>query len=206
MSTPSLPPRLENLEKARKQSDAQAQLVDEKHVTEALIQANRFLTSTTEAFEKGDKAEQERLAELKKAVADQLAFIAQRAKDCSAFIQQIQSTITQLDVMKSQLLAKATPAEPEVQPAIQEIAQPMANEKLDELNKIIAEVKLPAEIAKKFREDVTVVFAPSPTTNAYGKASTGSAPAALAATTGPYHKAPAEDKDKVTEAAQGTTG
>ena len=33
---------LENLEKARKQSDAQAQLVDEKHVTEALIQTNKF--------------------------------------------------------------------------------------------------------------------------------------------------------------------
>ena len=74
---------LENLEKARKQSDAQAQLVDEKHVTEALIQANKFKTSTTEAFAKGDKAEQDRLTELEKLVTEQKAFIAKRAADCS---------------------------------------------------------------------------------------------------------------------------
>ena len=76
---------MERLEKARKQSDAHAQLVDEKHVTEALIQTNRFLTSTSETFAKGDKTEQDRLDELKKAVADQEACIAQRATCCATF-------------------------------------------------------------------------------------------------------------------------
>ena len=199
---------LENLEKARKQSDAQAQLVDEKHVTEALIQTNRFLTSTTEAFEKGDKAEQERLAELKKAVADQEAFIAQRATDCAAFLQQVQSTIAQLEAMKVQLLAKTKPPDQtELPPAVQEIAPPMPDDKLTELHKILEDAKLPVEVAKKLREDVTAVFAQTAATNAYGKAATGATPAAQATRVGPYHQGATADKDqKPPEVASGTTG
>ena len=56
----------EALEKARKQSNTTAQLVDEKHVTEALIQTNKFLTSTAEVFAKGGQLERDRLAEVKR--------------------------------------------------------------------------------------------------------------------------------------------
>ena len=87
---------LEDLEKAHKQSNAQAQLVDEKHITEALIQTNKFLTSTTEVFAKGEQLERDRLTELKKAVEEQEAFIAKRASDCATFLQQVNATIIQL--------------------------------------------------------------------------------------------------------------
>ena len=185
----------------------QNQLVDEKHVTEALIQTNRFLTTTTEAFAKGDKAEQDRLAELKKAVEDQEAFIAQRAKDCESFIQQIQSTIAQLDAMKVHLLAKVKPAEqPEPPPALQEITPSLPGDKLEELHKILAEVKLPPEVARKLREDVTAVLVPPVASNSYGKASTGSTPAAQALKAGPYQQSTPEDKDKKLEEELKTPG
>ena len=181
--------------------------MDEKHVTEARIQTNRFQTTTTEAFAKGDKAEQDRLAELKKAVEDQEAFIAKRATDCSSFIQQVHSTIAQLDAMKVHLLAEAKKAEqPESQPAVQEVTPQVPSDKLEELHKILAEVKLPPEIAKKLREDVTAVLAPPVATNAYGKASTGSTPATQASRAGPYHQTPPEDKDKKLEEEHKTTG
>ena len=71
----------DNLEKARKQASTTAQLVDEKHVTEALIQTNEFLAATTDSLAKGDQLEKARLEELKKAVADQEAFMAKRTAD-----------------------------------------------------------------------------------------------------------------------------
>ena len=192
---------LENLEKARKQSDAQAQLVDEKHVTEALIQTNKFLASTTEAFAKGDKAEQDRLAELKKAVEEQEAFIAKRASDCSSFLQQVHATFAQLDAMKVHLLAKSKQTDqPESPPVVQEVIPQVPSDKLEELHKILAEVKLPPEIAKKLREDVTAVLAPPPIASTYGKASSGATPAAQVAHVGPYQQVPLENKDKKAEA------
>ena len=180
---------LERLEKAKKQSNTQAQLVDEKHVTEALIQTNQFLTSTSEAFAKGDKAEHDRLEELKKAVADQEAFIAKRASDCAAFIQHVQSTKAQLEAMKTHLLAKTQPPESqEVQPMVNESVPAVSSGQLSELHKILAAVNLTPEAATKLREDINAVLVPPPAAGTYGKAAVGPTPALQAARVGPYQK------------------
>ena len=49
---------------AQSKSNTQAQLVDQKHITEAQIQAGKFKASTMAKFEKGEKLEQDRLKAL----------------------------------------------------------------------------------------------------------------------------------------------
>ena len=183
---------LEDLEKARKQSNAQAQLVDEKHVTEALIQANKYLTSTSETFAKGDQLEQDRLSELKNAVADQEAYIAQRNADCQKHIQAVKTTITTLEAMKVHLLAKAPANEPPpAQPALVEVAVPVVpSDTLAALHKIFADTQMPTEVAAKLKESVNTLLAPQAQPSTYGKVTTAVSPAANAARTGPYETTP----------------
>ena len=177
----------DNLEKARKQASTTAQLVDEKHVTEALIQTNRFLASTTESLAKGDQFEKSRLEELEKAVAEQKAFMAKRTADCAAFLQQIAGTIAQLEGMKTHLQSK--PTQPEVQePPLTASDQSTTDVKLTELLKILAEAKLSTEVEKKLKEGVTAVMAPTLQPITYGKATPAGGVAAHAAASGPYQQ------------------
>ena len=193
---------LDDLEKARKQSNVRAHLVDEKHVTEALIQSNTYLTNTTEAFSKGDQVEQDRLTELKKAVAEQEAYMAKRAAECAAHIQHVNTTIATLEAMKVHLLAKASPTDPPAASTVPlEVPVPaVQSDTLAALHKILAETQMPVELGAQLKAKVDTLLAPQMQPSTYGKAMAAASPAAHATNNGPYHDKPpssatVEDKD-----------
>ena len=198
----------ESLEKARKQSNATAQLVDEKHATEALIQTNKFLATTTETLAKGDKLERDRLAELKKAVEEQEAFIAQRATSCATFLHTVSATIAQLECMKMHLQAKSQPSEPlAATPAVAEpgtLGATLPNvDKMAEFHTLLAAAKLPTEVEAKLRESADSVFQAATPTTVYSKTAVSVSPAANAAQIGPYQQTGAANSK--TEAVQPVT-
>ena len=133
---------------------------------------------------------------MKKAVEEQEAYIAKRASDCTAFLQQVKTTIATLDAMRVHLLAKSTQSEQQAAPpAVQEVAgATVPSDKLAELHKILDEAKLPSEVAQKLRDSVNTVLAPTAQASTYGKAAPGASPAAQVAQIGPYQQVPPDGK------------
>ena len=187
-----------SLDVAQAKSNAQAQLVDQKHVTKALIQTHKFEASTTEAFEKGNKLEQARLADLEKAVEEQKAFMAQRAVECSLFLKSILTVVTQLEALSTHLMTRGAQAEGQekekeeptaVLPAPAASTPPAPDAlKLNAFHDLLTSSNIQAEVAQRIRESAAAAYAPSsPSVNSYGKADIGG-PAAHAARAGPYQE------------------
>ena len=91
------------LEAAQAKSNSTAQLLDKKHVAEALIQAAKYRESTISTYEKIAKTEQERLDALRQACTDQEAVMAQQAKERDDLINRLDSYTAQLESLSTPL-------------------------------------------------------------------------------------------------------
>ena len=178
---------------AQSKSNAQAQFMDQKHITEAQIQAGKFKANTMAELDKGEKLEQDRLKGLEQAVADQKAVMAQRALDCVQFLKSIDTVVTQLEALThlkeraqsaeslagEPAAAASTPAQPAADSSLGVIAPPDA-EKLTAFHELLVSANLPPDVAKQIRDRAAAAYQPASLTNSYGKENAG----------GPAHAAP----------------